>query len=325
MLRRFLSLLAVALCWLLLAACGSGGASSDRNDVYHDPGAAGPYAVGVTKMAFARPSTADASPRVMETWIWYPAKGEAGAVADDASPATDDGPFPLVIFSHGSGGLPENQSFFTEHLASWGFVVAAPPHPGNTSEDCALCDIQNIAASARERPDDIAFILEEVVKLHNDTAQPLSELIDPDRTAVAGHSFGGWTAIRVAPDGQFDAVVSMAPGLPDSLIPTAAGVHAPVLLIAGSKDEIVAKASVDNLYDALGAATLTQYVLLPEGHHLSFIDHCLGCTSGLPEARGHELINRYATAFLKVHVAGDDRFAEFLVADPPAAELVGGD
>ena len=322
MLRRFLPLLTIALGCLLLAGCQSGGASSDdRNDFFADPAAAGPYAVGVTTMTFTRPSNADATPRAMETWIWYPAEGVPGAVADDASPATEDGPFPLVIFSHGSGGLPENQSFFTEHLASWGFVVAAPPHPGNTSGDCALCDIQNIAASAQERPDDLAFVLDEMVRLHDEGAEPLGELIDPERTAVAGHSFGGWTAVQVASDGGFDAVVSMAPGLPESLIPTAAEVRTPVLLIAGGKDEIVARASVDNLYDALAGATLTQYVLLPEGHHLSFIDHCLGCTEALPEARGHELINRYGTAFLKVHVTGDDRFAAFLVPDPPDAEL----
>ncbi|MEX1254994.1 MAG: dienelactone hydrolase family protein [Dehalococcoidia bacterium] len=315
----------LAIACLLNAACDLGGGSGDgESDFFGDPGGTGPYAVGVTKMTSTRPSTADATPRAMETWIWYPAEGAAGAVTDEA-PATDDGPFPLVIFSHGSGGMLENQSFFTGHLASWGFVVASPPHPGNTTDDCVLCDAQNIAASAQERPGDVAFILDEMVTLHDDGTEPLGPLVDPERTAIAGHSFGGWTAVSVAPDGQFDAAVSLAPGLPESLIPVAADVRAPVMVIAGSKDEIVPKDEVDNLYDALAVATITHYVLLPEGHHLSFIDHCLGCTDALPEARGHELINRYGTVFLKVHVTGDDRFAESLVPDPPDAELVGTD
>ena len=141
MAQRSFPVLFLAIGCLLFAACQSGGAlSDDKNDLFADPGAAGPYAGGVAHMTFTRPSTADGTPRAMETWIWYPAQGASGSVTDDARPATDGGPFPLVIFSHGSGGLPENQSFFTEHLASWGFVVAAPPHPDNTSDDCALCD-----------------------------------------------------------------------------------------------------------------------------------------------------------------------------------------
>jgi predicted dienelactone hydrolase len=312
---------------LLLAALGLAIACSDGAsglaDYLADPGAGGPYAVGVTHVTFTRPSTANGTPRALESWVWYPADGDAGQASDGAPPAGDGVPYPLVVYSHGSGGMPENQSFFTEHLASWGFVVVAPPHPGNTTADCALCDLQNIAASAVERPDDVAFVLDELTRMRDAGDEPIGPLIDLERTAIAGHSFGGWTGLRVAPGGDFDAVVSMAPGLPLSLVPEGPSIRVPVMLIAGAKDEIVPQADVDALYEALDPAT-TSYVLLPEGHHLTFIDRCLGCTDALPEARGHELTNRYATAFLKVHVAGDERFAEYLVADPPDAEITGG-
>ena len=46
----------------------------------------------------------------------------------DVPAPNDDGPFPLVLFSHGLGGFATQSSFLTTHLASWGFVVVAPEH-----------------------------------------------------------------------------------------------------------------------------------------------------------------------------------------------------
>ncbi|HUD17506.1 MAG TPA: hypothetical protein VMQ59_09590, partial [Acidimicrobiales bacterium] len=43
-------------------------------------------------------------------------------------PISAKGPFPVVLFSHGYGGYPEQSSFLTDHLATWGFVVVAPDH-----------------------------------------------------------------------------------------------------------------------------------------------------------------------------------------------------
>ena len=98
---------------------------------------------------------------------------------------------------------------------------------------------------------------------------------------------------------------------------------APVLLIEAAKDEIVDPATVRQLYDAIPASTAKEYVSLPEGHHLSFVDRCLGCTEALTEERGWELINRYTTAWLYVHVYGDARYEEFLAAVPPDALVIG--
>ena len=46
----------------------------------------------------------------------------------DAPAATTPGSYPLVIFSHGFAGYPAQSVTLTTHLASWGFVVAAPDH-----------------------------------------------------------------------------------------------------------------------------------------------------------------------------------------------------
>ncbi len=43
-------------------------------------------------------------------------------------PASTDGPFPLVLFSHGFAGFRLTSTALTTHLASWGFVVIAPDY-----------------------------------------------------------------------------------------------------------------------------------------------------------------------------------------------------
>jgi predicted dienelactone hydrolase len=309
-------------------SCSGGSAAKSTTptaSALRDPAERGPYNVGLTKMTFERPANADGSPRKLETWIWYPAAGAATdpTPAADAAPADNGGPFPVVIFSHGSGGQPNFYKYVTEHLASWGFIVAAPPHPGNTSADCFPCSGASITASARERPTDVTFVLDQVLALKDDPSQPLGKVIDPAHTAVAGHSFGGWTSVFAAPGSKFNAVIAMAPGLPETLLGRAPNITAPILILGGDKDELVPPGSVRKLFDALPKTIARTYVSFPEGHHLTFSDRCLGCTAALSEARGHDLVNRYVTAFLETYVKGDDRYAHYLTEDvAPEAVIV---
>lgn len=299
------------------------GCRGDSGQARRDPSERGPYAVGRTRMTFER-ETNNGETRVLDTWIWYPASGDAGvAVADGADPARSGGPFPVVIFSHGSGGSPEKQSFFTEHLASWGYVVAAPPHPGNTTGDCFPCGTDSIIKSAGQRPDDVTFVLDSLLALKGDAAQPLGPIIDPERTALAGHSFGGWTAIYSATSGRFDAVIAMAPGAPQLLVGRAREIRIPVQIFESSKDQIVPAEGVRKLGGAVPENTPLVYVTLPEGRHLAYIDRCFDCGEGLSEQRAHELINAYGTAFLQRYVAGDESYAAYLEQSAPPDALVG--
>jgi pimeloyl-ACP methyl ester carboxylesterase len=106
------------------------------------------------------------------------------------------------------------------------------------------------------------------------------------------------------------------------LLARVSNLDVPVLLMGGGKDELVAPDSVRRLFDAIPASDSKTYVFLPFGHHLTFIDHCLGCTDALPEARGHELTNRFVTAFLETYVVGDARYREYLSDVPPDASVV---
>ena len=44
-------------------------------------------------------------------------------------PASGDGPFPVVMHSHGAAGNLRFANMHNSHVASWGYVVAAVDHP----------------------------------------------------------------------------------------------------------------------------------------------------------------------------------------------------
>jgi predicted dienelactone hydrolase len=163
-----------------------------------------------------REFTVEDTERPLNVTIWYPALNPErvpetttyvasllvqleGEAIRNAQPATNFGPFPLVIFSHGSGGFRFQSLYLTEHLASYGFVVMAADHPGNTLFDQLQRDgfLRNLAPSYIYRPQDV---LREIGFAETLTAAggELEGLVDVNRIAVMGHSFGGYTALAAA-------------------------------------------------------------------------------------------------------------------------------
>jgi predicted dienelactone hydrolase len=315
------------------AACSSGGSSSKTPTATPalDPAGTGTYGVGTTSMTFTR-QTAD-GPRALRTLFWYPT-GAAADAAPQADAAPANGQFPIVIVSHGARVEPQYFQYLTQHLASWGFVVAAPEHnPSNTSADCPVfpCDQDAWSASLAARVDDVPFVLDQVIALMGDPSQPLGSVIDARRTAIVGNSLGGSMAIPKA--NSFGAAIFLAPAPGGTLLGAAGSVRVPTLIIAGGKDDQVPVGDIDAFYAALPPDIAKTYVKLAEGHHGSFIDSCavpfLGVTATatctevlLPLPRGHDLINHYVTAFLETRLVGDDRYAHFLSeSEPPDAEV----
>jgi predicted dienelactone hydrolase len=133
----------------------------------------GPYTVGVATFSI------QAGDNTVEACIYYP-------VQMNGAPDTTHSPYPLVVFSPGLGGNREGYDFFLSHLASFGFVVIASTPRGETFEA--------FWAGAATRPLDIELIINYAEKL-TATGGQLAGLIDPGRTAIAGHSSGGWTAL----------------------------------------------------------------------------------------------------------------------------------
>ena len=112
-----------------------------------EPIGQGPYDVGVQTITInaesERPLTVDvwfpiddAGDAPLHQYTLIPGAFDTSDLAVAASPsAIAEGPFPLVIYSHGSGGLRYIASNYTETIASHGYIVASADHTGNTALD----------------------------------------------------------------------------------------------------------------------------------------------------------------------------------------------
>ncbi|MGD0764924.1 MAG: dienelactone hydrolase family protein [Dehalococcoidia bacterium] len=285
-----------------------------------DPAAPGPYPVGVTELTFERVSSTTGEPRVLQTVVWYPAVESArGAAADptlkgarDAALAGDGRPLAVIIFSHGSGGVPWQSTFYTAHLASYGFVVVAPPHPGNTLNDCFPCtNPADLVDSFINRPADVTFVLESMLKLNADPASMFYNALDSTRVGMSGHSFGGLDTLEFAAkgtDSPFAAALALAPEAGKSAPAPRGEVDIPLMIMGGDRDNVCPVKYDQTFFDSVSASTPHFLVVFPKGGHTAYSDPCVPLMGAcgpddLNQERAHELVNFYATAFFETYVA----------------------
>ncbi|MGJ4892730.1 alpha/beta hydrolase family protein [Bradyrhizobium sp. HKCCYLRH3099] len=150
----------------------------------------------------SRPNWDGNGPRPIDWFAWYPAADgateaalpvapwpqgwfKAGPAALNA-PLAAAGPYPLVVYSHGTGCNGLQVEWLARELAARGFIAAALNHHGNSNAEpyraeAFLC--------SWERPRDISLLIDHL------TVRPgLAGRIDPDRIFAVGYSLGGVTA-----------------------------------------------------------------------------------------------------------------------------------
>jgi dienelactone hydrolase len=200
----------------LLGACSSPGSNNFRRSEAKDAALltnGPPQAVALHTVA-----TTDAGVQELEV-VWvdesrqravpariFVPKGVTPGLQPTATPASPDaratlGSTPLIVFSHGLGGSRLSYAQLGRHWASQGFICIHLQHAGSdraiwTTSGLAVLGSLKTAASidnAIARARDVSFAIDQVQKETN-----LSNTIDFDRIAVAGHSFGANTALLAA-------------------------------------------------------------------------------------------------------------------------------
>lgn len=110
------------------------------------------------------------------------------------------GKTPVVILSHGLGSKPEDFARRAQHLASYGFVVALPQHPGSDAGQVqelkeGLSGAYFLTSDFIDRPKDISYVIDELERRNQ---SEFGGQLDLQSVGVAGHSFGGYGVLAVA-------------------------------------------------------------------------------------------------------------------------------
>ncbi|KMM17276.1 alpha/beta hydrolase [Synechococcus sp. GFB01] len=135
-----------------------------------------------------------------EVWNLTDAKRNRSFYVDVYIPSvTGSEPIPVIVFSHGLASRPEDFAAPLQQIASHGFLVVAPQHPGSDTiwlkemlqglhRD--IFDVNDFT----NRPKDISFVLDELERRNGTQFNGRLEL---RKVGIAGHSFGGYTALAV--------------------------------------------------------------------------------------------------------------------------------
>ncbi len=136
------------------------------------------------------------------------------AVRDAALRNTGE-PLPVVLFSHGFGGFRTQSIDYTQHLASRGYVVVAPDHPGRMMGDILPCMFDNLVADCNvdlDDPgeDDLPDALDVVESWNTELDGFFEGRLALDGVGLAGHSAGGMSTASVGDvDLRFTALMPM--------------------------------------------------------------------------------------------------------------------
>ncbi|MCF6286623.1 MAG: alpha/beta fold hydrolase [Candidatus Hydrogenedentes bacterium] len=253
------------------------------------------------------------------------------------------GTFPLLIFSHGNGGMRSQSTFWCDHLASHGFIVAAVDHTRNA---CATSykgqvipyDNDGRAQAAIDRPKDLSFLIDTLIAMNGDTDSKFRGHVDADHIGVAGHSFGGFTAMAAAAlDPRVDAIAPMAAVVPDF----SKSSKRPLLLFIATEDDTIDEAGNTEARAYYEDTTSPKYLVeMKNAGHYSFSDMFQlnpawgdGIGEGKRITDGEALrylgmtdvyrfTNGYSTAFFHKYLKDSDTFEQYLKDNQAPKELI---
>lgn len=264
-----------------------------------------------------------------------------------------EGPCPVVLFSHGLGGSRDNCAYIGKHLAGRGYVSVFVQHPGSDisiwrgwSEADQKASMQ--AASNPQnwvlRIDDIQAVVDALPKWNRQPGHPLEGRIDAKRIGMSGHSFGALTTLGTV--GQQFPLVQRSFEVPE----VKAGIcyspsimrqgneqqafrkiDRPMLLMTGTKDDTPRGNTAESrrkVYPAM-PTTIDRYeVVLDGGTHMAYIEsnvRLAGIQDGDRNANHHRVILGLTTAFWDTYLREDADAKSWLQGTGPREIMEKGD
>eukprot|EP00930_Biecheleria_cincta_P003259 TRINITY_DN104182_c0_g1_i1.p1 TRINITY_DN104182_c0_g1~~TRINITY_DN104182_c0_g1_i1.p1 ORF type:complete len:460 (-),score=54.30 TRINITY_DN104182_c0_g1_i1:237-1460(-) len=314
--------------------------------------AIGGYRLGLTveelDSTWPNDAVRDARPQDLQSFVGPDSKQGGGDALDDR--------WPLVVFSHGSGAFRASYVYFTEYLASQGFVVVACDHPGSAryTQVSGRVVKPGGARSDRskmedDRPKDLLFLINSMERLANGGDSRFAGRIDTSRVALTGMSFGGWSAAVAAmehQDARVRAVLMQCPSLMSAggrLMEERKNLQTPVMIMIGTEDTVIGERGNELCRQFAATHEAPSFLLeIKAAGHVSFTSCELynpnygngigesksltkpGSTyTPLPPDEQHAIINSYALAFLNAFLRGGDttyleenHFGERIAYDP---------
>ncbi|GAB4059219.1 alpha/beta hydrolase family protein [Catellatospora paridis] len=249
-----------------------------------DSSTPGAYAVGYVD------ASVSASGRSFSARIYYP----AAAAGQNAAVAA--GRFPAIAFGHGFLQSVSKYYSTMQHLASWGFVVAAPTSQGS------------LFPSHSAFADDLNAQLTWLVAQDSTAGSRFNAHIVTTKLGLSGHSMGaGASVLAAARNPAVTTVANLAAAETNpSAATAAAAVRVPMMLVAGEKDGTAPIASHQRpIYNAKPAPKQLRTIV--GGFHCGFIDSSsVFCDSGtITRAIQLQITRRVLTDWFRYYLAGD--------------------
>lgn len=167
-----------------------------------------------------------------------------------------DDQLPVVVFSHGLGGMRTQNTVYMQALASQGYLVAAMDHPYDANitiypDEHSVLYASNLPENVTDsmaavirhkqlntRSADVSFVIDQLEKMNSgETQSKFFQKLLLDKIGVFGHSFGGATSIHSAyHDERISACLTLDPWyvpVQDEIIST--GLTTPFLHIGQPK------------------------------------------------------------------------------------------
>ena len=253
--------------------------------------------------------------RLIKALILYPSDS-AGYDLPVALPLGEG--FPVVVFGHGYQMPVEPYSNIWESLVPEGFIVVLPRSGSG------------MFPSHQEFGLDLAFVLDEMIRLNRDSTSLFSGRLKPDG-CLMGHSMGGGAAILGALRSKVArTLVLLAPlDTRPSSANAARELTVPCLIFAGSDDWITPPVKHQlPIYDSL-QSPLKTCICIQGGSHCQMAESYRPCdfaeTSfcrqpGITREEQHRILDRYILPWLRFYLYGDSnagsRFEQELIDDP---------